>query len=134
MCESHTAILLCVILRGSKNKADGLPKKGPTYYSPIISMLTCMQQSIQGVETVHYDRFTRFQAQLQLNQGNFARRNEFENTFSTGVVQKLRGLDVVGRRPKNVYFCLHLLQKNVHLGVGKYVVKKGHSHVDVVIE
>ena len=34
MCESHTAILLCVILRGSKNKADGLPKKGPTYYSP----------------------------------------------------------------------------------------------------
>jgi hypothetical protein len=46
MCESHTAILLCVILRGSKNKADGLPKKGPTYYSPIISMLSCMQ----GVE------------------------------------------------------------------------------------
>ena len=28
MCEPHTAILLCVILRGSKNKADGLPKKG----------------------------------------------------------------------------------------------------------
>ena len=105
MCESHTAILLCVILRGSKNKADGLPKKGPTYYSrPIISMLSYMQQSIQGVETVHYDRFTRFQAQLQLNQGNFARRNEFENTFSTGVVQKLRGQDVVGWWPKNVYF------------------------------
>ena len=46
MCESQTAILLCVILSGSKNKADGLPKKGPTNYSPIISMLTCMQQGI----------------------------------------------------------------------------------------
>ena len=118
MCESQTAILLCVILRGSKNKADGLPKKGTTYYSPIISRLTCMQQSIQGVETVHYDRFTRFQAQLQLNQGNFARRNEFENTFSTRVVQKLRGLEVVGRWPKNVCFCPYLGQKYVHVEVG----------------
>ena len=114
MCESHTAILLCVIFRGSKNKADGLPKKGPTYYSPIISMLSYMQQSTQGVETVHYDRFTRFQAQLQLNQGNFARRNEFENTFSTGVVQKLRGLDVVGR----CLFLSKFSEKIVHVEVG----------------
>ena len=51
-----------------------------------------------------------------------------------GVIQKIRGQDEVGRWSKNMSILVHVLGKNVHVEVGRKVVKKGQNFVYVGIE
>ena len=69
----------------------------------------------------------------------FAVTLTWNSTFPFGVIQKLRGQDEVGslgRWSENgkCLFLSTLRVKNVHVKVGRYLVKKGQNHVHVVIE